>query len=170
MDPDLVNKAVDLIRSCRTLYLYAHGDSGITARAFINRLMKLNKVAVMASEYYEEPTYASLISPDCLALFISYRGGSDSQQLSARILKQRNIPFIVIASDMRETFLTQNASVRLIIPSYETQSDNIATYYSQECFSFYLNLLYGVLYSRSYLENKSMKSRIDKLTAQEFGD
>ena len=34
----------------------------------------------------------------------------------------------------------------------------------------FLNLLYGVLYSRAYLENKSIKSKVDQVTANNFGD
>ncbi len=42
-----------------------------------------------------------------------------------------------------------------------TQSDNIASFYSQECFSFTLNVLYSILYARSYKENETLKKIID---------
>ena len=98
------------------------------------------------------------------ALFVSYRGGSSAQGSAARILQSRNVPYIVLSSHTK-TPLTENAAVRLMIPSYEVQSDNIATFFSQECFSFYLNLLYSIVYTRSYLENSERKKEIDFVTS-----
>lgn len=164
LDYDAINKAVDLIRSSKTLYLFGHGDSGVTARAFLNRLMKIGKTAVLTSLFGEDSTYSVAVDPDCAALFITYRGSNLTFERSARILKSRNIPFIVLTS-AKKTFLTENAAVCLRIPAFETQSDNIATYYSQEAFAYYLNLLYSVLYARNYSENKARKNRVDKVTS-----
>ena len=102
--------------------------------------------------------------PNTAALFVSYRGGSSAQGSAARILQSRNVPYIVLSSHTK-TPLTENAAVRLMIPSYEVQSDNIATFFSQECFSFYLNLLYSIVYARSYLENSERKKEIDFVTS-----
>ena len=56
----------------------------------------------------------------------------------------------------------------LTIPPYEIQSDNIATFYSQECFSFILNVIYSVLYTRNYLENRERKKKIDPVTSRDL--
>ena len=100
----------------------------------------------------------------CAALFVSYRGGTQTLLRNAQMLARNGVPMISLSSQVN-TFLTDHAVVSLKIPPYEIQSDNIATFYSQECFSFILNVIYSVLYTRSYLENRDRKKRIDQVTS-----
>lgn len=164
MDYDKINQAADLIRKADRILLYGIGDSGITAQAFMNRLIKLRKHCVFAMENNEYSVHSMLSDSHTLGIFITYRGGVEHQMKCARLLKAAQAQYIVISSDVH-TELTENAAVCLTIPSYETQSDNIATFFSQECFSFYLNVLYSVVYARSYLENKELKKSVDQITS-----
>lgn len=164
LDYSDINKAVDLIRKADFLLLYGTGDSSITLRAFQNRLAKLKKIAVLVTANGEESVYSTAAGSRSVALFVSYRGGDITLQRNARILKKNNVPWISLSSRV-STFITDNAAVSLKIPPYEIQSDNIATFYSQECFSFILNVIYSVLYTRNYLENRERKKAIDHVTA-----
>ena len=164
LDYDDINKAVDLIRNAEYIFLYGIGDSAITLRAFQNRLIKLKKVAVLATDNGDESVYSMMATQKCAALFVSYRGGTQTLLRNAQMLARNGVPMISLSSQVN-TFLTDHAAVSLKIPPYEIQSDNIATFYSQECFSFILNVIYSVLYTRSYLENRDRKKRIDQVTS-----
>lgn len=164
LDYNAINKAVDLIRRADYIFLYGIGDSAITLRAFQNRLIKLKKVAVLATANDDESVYSMMATQKCAALFVSYRGGTQRLLRNAQILNRNGVPMISLSSQVN-TFLTDHAAVSLKIPPYEIQSDNIATFYSQECFSFILNVIYSVFYARSYLENRDRKKRIDLITA-----
>ena len=166
LDYNAVNTCADLIRSADLILMFGTGDSGITARSFMNRIMKIGKYCVMASEYGEDNTVAMAANKKCLGIFVTYRGGLNLQIQAARIMKQNSIPFIVLSSDTR-TYLTENADAWIKVPSLETQSDNIGTFFSQECFGFCLNLIYSVVYTRSYLENQKRKRDVDQLTSVE---
>lgn len=167
LDYSDINKAVDLIRRADYVFLYGIGDSAITLRAFQNRLIKLKKVSVLATENSEESVYSMMATKKCLAVFVSYRGGTQTLLRNAQILHRNNVPWISLSSRV-STFLTDKAAVSIKIPPNEIQSDNIATFYSQECFSFILNVIYSVLYTRNYLENSERKKRIDSLTSENW--
>lgn len=92
LDYNAVNKAVDLIRKADYIFLYGAGDSAITLRAFQNRLVKLRKIAVMTSENGEETVFSTMATKKCLAIFVSYRGGTHSLFTDARILKKNGVP------------------------------------------------------------------------------
>ncbi len=165
IDYNEVNRAVDLIRKADFILLYGVGDSGITLRAFQNRLTKLKKIAVLVTEYGEQAVYSTMATSRAVAIFVSYRGGVLSMNRCARMLDKNHVPWISLSSQV-STFITEHAAVSMKIPSYEIQSDNIATFYSQECFSFILNVIYSVLYTRNYLENRENKKKIDVVTAR----
>lgn len=167
MDYDKINQCADLIRKADRILLYGSGDSGLTARAFMNRLIKLGKQCTFAMEYNEYSTYSKLSDSRTLGIFVTYRGGANILLRSAKLLKINHAPYIVLSSNVH-TELTDNAAVHLTIPSYETQSDNIATFYSQECFAFCLNVIYSVVYTRAYLENKNLKKQIDQITSSDY--
>lgn len=166
LDYSDINKAADLLRRAEYVFLYGIGDSAITLRAFQNRLIKLKKVAVLATENGDESVYSIMATRKCTAIFVTYRGGTQTLLRNARMLHRNEVPWIALSSQV-STFLTENAAVSIKIPSNEIQSDNIATFYSQECFSFILNVIYSVLYTRNYLENSERKKRIDSITSTE---
>lgn len=164
LDYDMINRCADLIRSADILLLYGVGDSGITARSFMNRLIKIGRFSILAGQFGEDVTMSMSAGRKCLGMFITYRGGSAEQIQCAKILKHNHVPFAVLSSDVK-TYITDNADVWIKVPSLETQSDNIATFFSQECFSFCLNLIYSVVYTRNYIENSDRKKSIDRLSA-----
>lgn len=165
LDYGKLNQAVDMIRKADKIIFFAHGDSGITCRASLNRLLKLRKYCVLANENNDEYAAALAADQSCLGIFVSYRGGSESLNRCCALMKEKKIPFIVLSRNVK-TMLTETAPLHIIIPDAEERSDNIATFYSQECFSFILGLLYSMLYARNYAENYSKKKEADTLISK----
>ena len=89
------------------------------------------------------------MTPDDLGLFVTYSGQYQNLIGFGQYFKKRNVPFIT---------LTANASSPLAKLSTETvlfknmerwnKDEKIATFYSQLVFSFILNSIYSLLYSK----------------------
>ena len=165
IDYDAVNRAADLMCKADRVFVFGTGDSGLTAQMFINRMLKIGRTFVYAE--YEYIAYAKIARAGDLAVFVTYKGGNGYHERAIKVLKENHVPVITLSS-RTDTLLARNSDVLLIVPQHEIQSDNIATFFSQECFSFCLNLIYSVVYTRHYLENNSLKKSVDELTSGKF--
>ena len=158
-----LEKAAALFTRAHVIFLYGHGDSMIRARSFMNKMFKINKLCILASEAHEENGMSYNASKDDAALFISYRGGNARFEACQDVLKKNNCPSVVLSADI-PTNLNQNCDIWLSIPDRENSGDNIGTFYSQICFDYILNLIYCLIYSATYTKNHIHKSNIDSQT------
>ncbi len=158
-----LEKAAKIIANARMTFLYGHGDSSIRARNLMNRLFKINKLCILASESHEEAGLSNNATEKDTGIFISYRGGNSTFVTCAKILKKKKCPVIVLSADVK-TELTELADVHLTIPDLEHSGDNIGTFYSQAAFDYLLNVLYSLVYSRTYTESHRHKKQIDEYT------
>jgi DNA-binding MurR/RpiR family transcriptional regulator len=165
LDTHALEKAAKLIVNANTIFLYGHGDSSIRARTFMNKLFKINKLCILATDSNEEAGISNNATPKDVAVLISYRGGSDRFFECAKILRERKCPMIVLSSDFK-TELTQNCDVWLKIGDKEKSADNIATFYSQACFDYLLNVIYSLVYASSYTKSHNHNLQIDHYTAK----
>lgn len=53
LDDDQLAQAAEELDRAERIFIYAHGDSEIRAKSFQNKLMKINKYAVIATELSE---------------------------------------------------------------------------------------------------------------------
>lgn len=157
-----LEKAASYFMNARTIFVYGYGDSMIRGRSFMNKLFKINKLCIMATETSEEAGMSHNASNEDAALFISYLGGNDKLRTCLDILKKRNCPAVVLSADIR-TELNQNCDVWIHIPDRENTADNIGTFYSQVCFDYILNLIYCLIYSSTYTKNHNYKIQIDRI-------
>lgn len=154
---DLINTQLDisyleeiitvLIQSQR-LFIYAIGDSKITAMNFINKLMKLNSYPILATENYEEIHMSANTSHKDCALFLSYSGTHSTYKKCLQILKQHHCKTIVITAH-HDSFLYQYCDYHLLIPDKEHEQ-KIATFYSQLTFHYILSIIYSLIYAKKY--------------------
>ena len=160
-----LEKAASLLGKAHTIFVYGHGDSMIRAKSFMNKMFKINKLCILATEAYEETGMSYNASKNDAALMISYRGGNILFEACQEVLKQRGCPVIVLSAEI-ETKLTKNCDIWLHIPDEENAADNIGTFYSQACFDYILNLLYCLVYSSTYTKNHNHKIEIDRQTVR----
>jgi len=160
-----LEKAAALLEKAHTIFVYGHGDSMLRAKSFMNKMFKINKLCILASEAYEEVGMSHNASPADAALIVSYRAGGASFDACLDILKDRKCP-VILLSAKRETKLSKGADLWLHIPDKENAADNIGTFYSQTCFDYILNLIYSLIYSSTYTKNHNYKSFIDKETVR----
>lgn len=150
------------LMNSQRIFIFAIGDSRITAMNFINKLMKINIYPILATENYEEIAMAyNMTSQDC-ALMISYTGINERFYSCAKILNQNKIPLIILTAN-EKSHLLNYASLSLTIPNMENDF-KIGTFYSQISFQFILTILYSLIYKEDYVRHHQHKTLIDSST------
>lgn len=147
LDIPYLEKVVVTLMKSERIFIYAIGDSKITAMNFINKLMKINYYPILATENYEE-TYmsANTTSQDC-ALFLSYSGNHFSYKKCLQILKQHHCTTITITAH-QNSLLYKYSDYHLLIPDKENEQ-KIATFYSQLTFHYLLSIIYSLIYAKN---------------------
>lgn len=144
MDIESLKKIATLFLNKKRIFIFAHGDSQITALNFVNKLAKLNLFPVLATQYHEEYSIASHMKTTDFAFFISYSGQSHSFHECLKILNMKGISSAIVTAH-ENSILAKYCSYQILIPDYEKEN-KIATFYSQHAFMYVLNNLYALIY------------------------
>lgn len=153
LDIDELEKIVDLLDCSQRVFIYATGDSKITAMGFTNKLIKIGKFFYIATENKEEVSFSKAATPQDVALFITY-SKQDVYRESLRILLYNHVPIITITSN-HDDILFKYSRYHILIPHKE-KNEKIATFYSQISFQYVLSILYSLLYKK---QKKSIDNR-----------
>ncbi|WP_348619781.1 MurR/RpiR family transcriptional regulator [Paenibacillus polymyxa] len=152
MDDDSLSQTALLLDQAKRIFIYALGDSQIRAKSFQNKLVKINKYVVIATELSEWAYHtANLTTQDC-AVFLTYHGKSPIFLKAARHFAHEDIPFITItATNQSELAKLSNICIR--VPNDEVKHAKIGTFSSQIAFDYVLNVIYSCIYKIDYLKN-----------------
>lgn len=153
LDIDELEKIVDLLDRSQRVFIYATGDSKITAMGFTNKLIKIGKFFYIATENKEEVSFSKAATTQDVALFITY-SKQDVYRESLRILLYNHVPIITITSN-HDDILFKYSHYHILIPHKE-KNEKIATFYSQISFQYVLSILYSLLYKK---QKKSIDNR-----------
>lgn len=77
---EMLEEITEILVDADRIFLFATGDSQISARSFQNKFNKFNKYLIMADEYGESQWNALSLTPNDVALFISYSGKSTAYE------------------------------------------------------------------------------------------
>lgn len=141
-----LEKAARLILKASHLFVYAAGDSLISATSFVNRLVKLKKHAFIANQYGEIAAMSDTVTQQDLVLFVSYSGSA---------LPNKKIMQQLRRSGCKTLFITSNDThydfdVTIQFPKREDFDHKIATFYSQISINYIFHCLYAIVYSMGY--------------------
>lgn len=162
LDGKTVTQISKVILEARRIYIYAIGDSMITARAFANKLLKLDIYPILVYEFNEGNVLSyNVTNKDC-AIFLSYSLGYSHFKKCFKLLKKKQVPIITITANEGD-IITRLSDYKLIVPRKEADF-KIATFYSQFAFSFLCDILYAAIYSRDYQYYSERKQEIEKMS------
>ncbi|MGC6770426.1 MurR/RpiR family transcriptional regulator [Enterococcus sp. LJL128] len=148
----VIDETVEMLLQAERIFLFARGDSQLTARSFQNKLMKINLFPILAEEYGDEEwTAANLTAKDC-ALFLSYGGNNSKHSNILTHFSKNAIPSILMTGNKNSPLLDLT-SIRIVIPQVEYDFAKIATFASQTAFDYLLNTIFSVLYMKHYRSN-----------------
>lgn len=160
-DGKVLEQICKVITEARRIYIYAIGDSMITARGFANKLLKLDIYPILVYEYGEgTASNYNATNRDC-AMFLSYSLSYYQFKTSFQMLRKKRVPVITITAN-EENVITKMSDYKLIIPRKEADV-KIATFYSQFAFGFFCDILYAMVYARNYPYYSERKQEIDQI-------
>lgn len=146
-------KAAEMLNQADKICIYALGDSQIRAKSFQNKLMKINKYAVIATELSEwEYHTVNLTQQDC-AIFLTYHGLTANNLKAAQYFARHSIPFITITA-AHGTELARLSTLCIQVPKDEVKHAKIGTFSSQISFEYVLNVIYSCIYKINYGKNQ----------------
>lgn len=162
MEPEVVQKCVDLLRACHTVQLFGLGASLITARDFYLKLLRLGKPAVINDDWHSQFLQARNALPNDLGIAISYSGETREVIECMKAMKENHAPIISITR-FGSSSVSDLADFNLYASSRESifRSGAMASRISQ------LNII-DILYtafansSYEYSLNKLSKTHIQK--------
>ncbi|STP30199.1 RpiR family transcriptional regulator [Enterococcus durans] len=140
------------LTQAKRIFVFAKGDSQITARKFQNKLVKLNKFLILAEEYSDSSWNAANLTKEDCAVFISYSGRIHHYEKIMSYLKHVGTPTLLLTGN-EHSEMAKKASMCLVISQGELDYVKVATFSSQIAFDYVLNTLYSIMYAQNYTAN-----------------
>lgn len=149
------------LNQANRMFIFAKGDSQITARKFQNKLIKINKFLILAEEYSDSSwNAANLTEKDC-AIFLTYSGRIHHYEKIMMHLNHVGAKTVLITGN-EHSEMAKQATMKLIVTQDELDFAKVATFSSQIAFDYVLNTLYSVMYAQNYQENiQNLKQKQD---------
>lgn len=142
-----LEKVVDILDTSERVFIYAIGDSRITAMNFTNKLIKIGKFFQITTENREEFHFSRAITNKDCCLFITY-SIDQTYQDCLKILLSKGCKIVTLTANHpinHNTPLYKYSDYNILIP-YKEHNQKIATFYSQISFQYVLSIIYSLLY------------------------
>lgn len=154
-----LEEAASMLSAASRVFVFAIGDSSLTARSFMNKLVKVNIHPILATEYGQEIEESHNMQPGDMALFVSYHGQSQSLAHCSSILNSKGIPAILVTGEGSNP-LVETCTLVLPVPAHE-KLRRIANFHSRIGMEFVLDVLFSVFYQQNYSRFERHKSLLD---------
>ncbi len=152
-----LEQAAKWISEGNLLYIYGVGDSMISGMSFSNRLMKIGKNTIIASQYGDNIAHTYQITNKDVVLVVSYSGNAVPNKKYLKMMKRTGCKLILISSNPD----FNDFDLKIIFPKRESTDGKLATYYSQMCINFILNSLYAMIFNLDFHNNYRIKENVD---------
>lgn len=170
MEEALLSQTAQLLDKAERIFIYALGDSQIRAKSLQNKLFKINKYVIIATELSEWAHHTLNMTPRDCALFLTYHSNSPSYLKVSRYLQQEQIPFVTItANDQSE--LARSSTICIKLPNDEVKLAKIGTFSSQIALEYVLNVIYSCIYKIDYKHHlKNTEQSLHKFNSSHMID
>lgn len=161
VSPEDVDAVARAIYGASHVYLYATGDSLITAMGFANMLVKIGIRSTPATLLDEAlaNTYAAL--PGDVGIFISYSGSTTNSwtiKKALRVLNERHCTTVFVSAAANKP---AGFDLHLRFPKREGRSGKVATFYSQMCIRYILSCVYSAVWSLDAKGHRERSAVVD---------
>lgn len=117
-DPQDLAKALELLGSCRLIYLFGIGSSQLVARDFQMKLERISRLSILYTDYHMMRMAASNATSQDLAVFFSYSGQTEELQPMILECRKNQTPILAITR-YAVSFLSSNCTVCLYVAPIE---------------------------------------------------
>lgn len=118
INAESLEKAVDVLLNCRTVYLFGISGSGIVCMDLMQKLSRINRHAVYHSDFHDQLAAAAHMTEQDVAIAVSYSGKTNEVNAAMGLAKELGAATIAI-TQFKKTPLTKQADILLYIPSSE---------------------------------------------------
>lgn len=119
IDEEQLDKAINLLKNAKTIYIYSVGVSGLVGLDFYYKLSRINKRCVAHTDTHLQLTSSVLMEKEDVAVVISYSGETKETLLCAKNAKEKNIPVIAITKASIDNKLDYFSDILLHVPYVE---------------------------------------------------
>jgi len=113
-----LDKAVDALLCCQTIYLFGIGESGIVCMDLMQKLTRINRRAVYHSDFHYQLAAAAHMTDKDVAIAVSYSGSTKEINAAMHLANDLGATSIAI-TQFKKSPLTKQADILLYIPSAE---------------------------------------------------
>lgn len=118
INSESVDKAVQVLQNCRTVYLFGISGSGIVCMDFMQKLSRINRHAVYHSDFHDQLAAAAHMTAEDVAVAVSYSGKTNEINAGMQLAKDAGAATIAI-TQFKKTPLSRLADILLYIPTTE---------------------------------------------------
>ena len=158
---DSLQQAIKILHKSNNIYVFGFGAYVPLATSFQMKMSRIKKHVVVQSFVGEEKYQADMLNQDDCAIIISYSGENSSLISVASLLKENNIPIIVITS-IGENSLSSYAMCLLYMSTREKLFSKIANYTAEYSVTLILDILYSCYFRLNYQNNLDYKIKHSK--------
>lgn len=170
MEEALLSQTAQLLDKAERIFIYALGDSQIRAKSLQNKLFKINKYVIIATELSEWAHHTLNMTPRDCALFLTYHSNSPSYLKVSRYLHQEQIPFVTITAN-NQSELARSSTICIKLPNDEVKLAKIGTFSSQIALEYVLNVIYSCIYKIDYKHHlKNTEQSLHKFNSSRMID
>lgn len=150
LDIDELTKAVDLLCSASQIHFFGIGASGIVCSDAAVKFLRIHRACFAHTEVHDMLTSAAVMDSKDVAVLLSYSGRTSDILDAFSLLKERNVPMIVLTKLTRSGILSDaNAFLNLSSPEVTMRSGATS---SRIAMMTVIDILFDSVVSRQYAE------------------
>ena len=115
---DTLEASIDLLNNASTIYLFGVGGSSVIGLDIYQKLMRIGKKVIYNADLHVQMTFAQSMDKNDVALIISYSGSTTGLVDVAKVLYEKQIPFISI-TQINSNPISKLSTYSLKVPSEE---------------------------------------------------
>lgn len=154
---DTLEASIDLLNNASTIYLFGVGGSSVIGLDIYQKLMRIGKKVIYNADLHVQMTFAQSTDQNDVALIISYSGSTTGLVDVAKVLHEKQIPFISI-TQINSNPISKLSTYSLKVPS-EEKALRIGAVSSRISSFVITDLLYYGVFKKNFEEHK--KNLID---------
>lgn len=118
INAESLEKAVQALLPCRTVYLFGISGSGIVCMDLMQKLSRINRRAVYHSDFHDQLAAAAHMTEQDVAIAVSYGGKTNEVNEAMGLAKELGATTIAV-TQFKKSPLTRLSDILLYIPSSE---------------------------------------------------
>ena len=154
---DTLEASIDLLNNASTIYLFGVGGSSVIGLDIYQKLMRIGKKVIYNADLHVQMTFAQSMDQNDAALIISYSGSTTGLVDVAKVLYEKQIPFISV-TQINSNPISKLSNYSLKVPS-EEKALRIGAVSSRISSFVITDLLYYGVFKKNFEEHK--KNLID---------